>query len=102
RIVGRAIARDMPVPPHLRPGIVGTNLMVVGMLPDRVRRAFGLTWTPAHQAVFLAGARAVRASQAVVPDRVRLGPNFGLFRLVARTEQRLLDSGRSTMDLPAA
>lgn len=100
RIVGRAIAREMPVPLGLRIGITGTNLVVTGMLPARVRRAFGLRWTPAHEAAFRAVATGVRVSQRVAPDQVRLGRNTGLFRLVATTERRIIESGGRTMPLP--
>lgn len=102
RVVGRAIATDMPVPLTMRLGITGTNLVVAGMLPARVRRAFGLRWSPAHEAAFRSLAAGVRASQRVVPDHVRLGRNTGLFRLVAATERRIIAGGGRTMDLPAA
>ncbi len=102
RVVGRAIALDMPVPIQLRPGITGTNLVVRGMLPARVRKAFGLTWTPAHAAAFATVSTAVRASHRVVPDQVRIGRNTGLFRLVTATERRIISRGGRTMELPAA
>lgn len=102
RVVGRAIARDMPVPGHLRPGIVGTNLVVTGMLPAPVRDAFGLRWTPPHELAFRAAARAVRASRTLVPARVRIGGNRGLHDLVIATERDRIAHGRRTMDLPAA
>ncbi|KQY56569.1 oxygenase MpaB family protein [Nocardioides sp. Root140] len=102
RVVGRAIALDMPVPIQLRPGITGTNLVVRGMLPERVRKAFGLSWTPAHAAAYAGITAGVRASHRVVPDQVRLGRNTGLFRLVSRTERRIIQRGGRTMELPAA
>lgn len=101
RIVGRAIADDMPVPAHMRPGITGTNLVVKGMLPPRVRKMFGFRWTPAHEAAFRSIALGVRSSRHVVPERVRVGPNFGLFALVSKTERGILERGGQTIALPA-
>ncbi|WP_310964985.1 oxygenase MpaB family protein [Nocardioides terrisoli] len=102
RVVGRAIARDMPVPITLRVGIRATNLVVQGMLPASVRRLYGLRWTPAHERAFRAAAAGVRRSQAVVPDRLRLGDNRGLHDLVIATERRRVAAGRPTMHLPVA
>ncbi|KRF18938.1 hypothetical protein ASG90_03360 [Nocardioides sp. Soil797] len=102
RVVGRAIALDMPVPLQLRIGITGTNLVVRGMLPSRVRKAFGLAWSPAHATAYAGITAGVRASHRVVPDHVRIGRNTGLFRLVTATERRIIARGGRTMELPAA
>lgn len=102
RVVGRAILRSTPVPPRLRAGSRTTNLVVTGLLPARVRRAFGLRWTPAHQAAVEALTAAVRASRAVVPESVRVGRNTELFDLVARTERTVIGAGGRTIDLPFA
>lgn len=98
RIVGRAIALDMPVPHRLRAGVAGTNLVVRGLLPSRVRHAFGLSWTPVHAAAYRTITAGVRASQRVVPDRARLGRNTPLFRLVTDTERRIIARGGRTID----
>ncbi|WP_212723108.1 oxygenase MpaB family protein [Nocardioides jishulii] len=100
RAVGRAIALDMPVPGRLRIGSRGTNLVVVGLLPARVREAFGLPWSAAHAAGHRALTAAVRASQRVAPDRVRLGRNTRLFRIVTATEHKVIAAGGTTIDLP--
>jgi uncharacterized protein (DUF2236 family) len=102
RIVGRAIAQDMPVPPPLRPGITATNLVVRGLLPPEVRELYGLRWTAPHQLAFQAATAAVRRSQRLVPDRIRLGDNRELHDLVIKTERDRIARGRSTMDLSAA
>lgn len=101
RTVGRAIARDMPVPLLMSPGIKVTNLVVMGMLPAPVRALYGLRWTPADQAAWRAVTTGVRLSQRVVPDRIRLGDNEDLHRLVIRSERAVVARGRRTMDLPA-
>jgi uncharacterized protein (DUF2236 family) len=101
-VVARAIARDMPVPAGpMRAGIRVTNLLVLGMLPPRVRRLFDLGWGPAHEAAFQAAAAGVRASRRVVPVSVKRGGNRPLFELVAATEKRLVAAGRPTIELPA-
>lgn len=102
RIVGRAIANGSPVPAPLKPGVKVTHFLAIGMLPHRVRRAFGLRWSPAHTLAHGRLATAVRASQHVVPDRLRIGPNDDLFRMVSAAERRIIAAGRKTIDLPAA
>lgn len=101
RVVGLAIARDMPVPAPMRPGVTATNLLVQGMLPVRVRRLYGLRWTPAHAAAYRIAVAGVRRSQYVVPDRVRLGDSRELHDLVIATERRRVAAGHPTMVLPA-
>lgn len=102
RVVGRAIVRRTPVPTRLRAGSRATNLVVVGLLPPRVRTAFGLRWTPAHAAVVTGLTAAVRTSHHFVPEHVRVGRNTELFELVARTERSVIDAGGRTIDLPIA
>lgn len=102
RVVGRAIAREMPVPLALRPGMTATNLVVQGLLPSEVRDLYGLRWTPAHDVAFRSTTAAVRRSRRIVPERIRLGDNRELHDLVIRTERDRIARGRFTMDLPAA
>jgi len=102
RVVGLAIADDMPVPLPMAPGVTATNLVVKGMLPASVRRLYGMRWTPAHEAAFTALAAGVRRSRGVVPKRIRYGDNRDLHQLVIATERRRVESGRPTMNLPAA
>jgi uncharacterized protein (DUF2236 family) len=102
RTVGRAIATDMPVPVLMTPGIRLTNLCVIGMLPPQVRRLYGLRWTPAHRVAWRATTAAVRRTQGLVPESIRLGDNADLHRLVIRRERAVVASGRQTMDFPAA
>ena len=102
RVVGRAIARDMPVPTLLRPGMAATNLVVQGLLPREVRDLYGLRWTSAHEQGFRATTAVVRRSQRVRPQRFRLGDNRGLHDLVIKTERDRIARGRVTIDLRAA
>lgn len=102
RVVGRAIVTRMPVPSRLRAGSRLTNLVVRGLLPARVRKAFGLRWTPAHAATVTTLTAAVRASRTFVPEHVRVGRNTALFDVVARTERSVVAAGGRTIDLPIA
>jgi len=102
RAVGRAIATATPVPLLMTPGVRVTNHCVVGMLPAEVRELYGLRWTPAHEAAFRAAVLAVRRSHAVVPDRLRLGDNRGLFDTIIRRERDVVARGGRTMALPEA
>lgn len=102
RVVGRAIAQDMPVPGAMRVGIRATNLIVCGMLPDSVRRLYRLRWSVAHERAFRVAAAGVRRSQSVVPDRLRLGGNRDLHDLVIATERQRVAAGHPTMRLPVA
>ena len=88
----------MPAGP-MQAGIRVTNLLVLGMLPARVRRLFDLSWSPVHEGAFQTTARAVRASRRVVPGSVRRGGNRALFDLVAATEKRRVGAGQPTIDV---
>lgn len=100
RVVGRAIPTAMPVPARVRLGSRGTGMVVVGLLPARVREAFGFRWTPAHHKAHTALTASVRASQRVLPARVVTGRNTRLFRLVSATEREIVARGGRTMELP--
>lgn len=50
------------------------NLVTVGLLPDRLRREFGLEWTGARRLLFEASRVAVRNLLPLVPDLVRSMP----------------------------
>src|SRR5690606_33266173 len=52
RVVGLAIANDMPVPVLMRPGVRANNFVVRGLLPPRVRDLYGMRWSPVHEAAF--------------------------------------------------
>jgi uncharacterized protein (DUF2236 family) len=75
---------------------------VIGLLPPGVRDLYGLRWTAAHQRAWQATTAAVRASQRVVPNRIRLGDNEDLHRLVIRTEGAVSSRGRRTLELPVS
>jgi uncharacterized protein (DUF2236 family) len=100
RVVGRAIVRAMPVPARLRAGVRVTSFVVVGLLPERVREAFGLDWGPVRAQAHRALAATLRGSRHVIPESVRLGGNRRLFDIVTRSESQILAAGGATMELP--
>ena len=97
REVAMAIAFEIPMPRHLHPQREVHNLVLTGTLPPRVRKMFGLRWTPLHEAAYRAIVTAARGARPVTPKRVRRGGNIGSFDMVARTERSLVASGRATL-----
>jgi uncharacterized protein (DUF2236 family) len=97
REVAMAIAFQIPMPRHLHPPREVHNLVLTGTLPPRVRKMFGLRWTPLHEATFRTIVTAARHARPVTPKRIRRGGNIGSFEMVAKTERSLVASGRETL-----
>lgn len=88
REIGRIVALELPGPPHVRPGLQVANLLVIGLLPKRVREMYGLRWTPLHAAAFAAAVRTHRATHPLVPAPLRRGSCAANYDLIARSERR--------------
>jgi uncharacterized protein (DUF2236 family) len=88
RHVGSAIMFEIPVPARSQPAMRVHNLVMLGMLPPRVRELYGLSWSPAHAAAFRSVVAGVRATRPLTPGPVRRGRNTRFFEDVARTERR--------------
>jgi uncharacterized protein (DUF2236 family) len=97
RAVGLAIAFEIPMPRHLHPGREVHNLVLAGTLPERVKEMYGIQWSVAKEAAFRSLVRGMRAARPVTPKRVRRGHNTASFEMVARTEKKLVASGRATL-----
>ncbi|MGE5527151.1 MAG: oxygenase MpaB family protein [Methanosarcina sp.] len=82
------VAFEQPVPPTARANIALQNLVIKGTLPPRVRRIFGIRWTPGHEAAFRAASAGHRRARPAFPRRLRRGRNDYFFDLVATTEHR--------------
>lgn len=70
----RAVARTVlapPVPVALRPFVRTLTLVTVGLLPQSLRRQYGLRWTRAHGAALSFQARAVRTMLPATPSVLR-------------------------------
>jgi uncharacterized protein (DUF2236 family) len=50
------------------------NLVTVGLLPPSIRAAYGLPWTPAHQAAFAITVMLCRLTVPLLPDALRRWP----------------------------
>ena len=94
--IGRAVAMEIPLPSIYGPAKRVHDLIMLGSLPEVVRRHYGLSWSPAQQAAFRAVVASLRAARPVTPRRIRRGYNTDSFRLVARTERRRLERGEPT------
>jgi len=76
------------------------NLLLAGSLPPRIRALYRIRWTTAHQAAFLAIARAIRAATPLAPARLTKGRCATYFEAVARIERHRLGNGQPTPHLP--
>lgn len=70
----RAVARTIlapPVPLVLGPFVRALNLVSVGLLPEQLRRAYGLRWTRPHAVALSLHARSVRTLLPAAPGLLR-------------------------------
>jgi uncharacterized protein (DUF2236 family) len=93
RRIGRAIMLEIPVPPTRAPAMKLHNLILLGSLPPRVRRLYGLSWTSLQEAAFRAAVAALRAPRPLAPRSIRTGWNTSFFEVVADTERARIDRG---------
>jgi uncharacterized protein (DUF2236 family) len=89
RKLGRKVALELPLPARRRPALPAINLAVIGTLPPRVRRLYGIRWTRAHEAAFAGLARGTRLTRPLLPHGVRRGSSARDYEVVARAERRL-------------
>jgi uncharacterized protein (DUF2236 family) len=75
----RALSREVlrpPSPSVLRPLVDVMRFLTVGLLPERVRAGYGLTWGPQRDRVFAALASALRGGVVpLLPDALRRWPH---------------------------
>ena len=71
REIGRIVALEIPGAPHERPALAVANLLVLGLLPERVREMYGLPWGAAQAAAFRVG---LQRAQGGAPDRPEPNP----------------------------
>lgn len=63
------------VPVALRPAFGAMAFVTTGLLPDRIRAAYGLPWSPVNERMLLTAAAAIRATRPLLPDRLRRWPH---------------------------
>jgi uncharacterized protein (DUF2236 family) len=86
KLVSRTVLRPPLPSPWLRPGWDVVAFTTVGLLPAAVRRAYGITWTPAHTAAHRGLCLALRRGHDRLPERLRMSPVHTL--AMARVEGR--------------
>ena len=78
----RLVAQTVLHPPVrtrlLRPGMDTLAFIATGLLPDRLRRAYRLHWTPAHTAAFRGMRLWLHSVRPVLPRRLRISPVYDL------------------------
>lgn len=73
----RTIARELFAPlPGGGPSMLLERQLTAGLLPRRLREAYGLHWDAAQQAVLDVGAALSRAGSHILPSRLRQPPAF--------------------------
>jgi uncharacterized protein (DUF2236 family) len=100
RYTGHAIAFEIPMAAHTQPLKRVHDLIMLGSLPARVRRMYGLRWTPAHAAAFTAAVCILRGARLTMPQPVACGRNARFFDGVAQTEAWRIAHGHPTVELP--
>lgn len=89
RTVAETVLRPPVSSPALRPAAELLAFVAVGLLPDPVRRGYGLPWTPAHAAGHRAVRIWLRSMRHAMPRRFRISPVYDL--ALARTRGRWPD-----------
>ena len=86
REIARQVAFELPLPATRRWALPAINLLVVGLLPPRVRALYGLRWSPAHDAAFSGLAAGIRTTRPLLPRAAVRGSTGPEYELVARVE----------------
>jgi uncharacterized protein (DUF2236 family) len=102
REIGYATAFEIPMPAYRAPAKAVHDLIMLGSMPERVRRHYGLSYSRSQRLAFRAVVRGLRAARPVTPRSIREGYNTGHFRMVARTERRRLARGEPTPQASAS
>jgi uncharacterized protein (DUF2236 family) len=75
RVLGKQIVLRPPVPLAARPMLELANFIVIGLLPGKIRRQYGLRWDPLRTVLLSAGAESTkRVLVPILPGRVRFRP----------------------------
>jgi uncharacterized protein (DUF2236 family) len=93
RQIATMVAFDLPMPRHRLPALALLNHAIVGSLPPRARREYGLSWGAIDEARLAAFTAAVRAGAIVLPRRMWTGSSARDYDVVARGEERRLARG---------
>ncbi len=100
RYMGRAVAFEIPMPALNQSAKRVHDLIMLGSLTPRVRELYGLAWSSRQARLFPLAVGTLRGLRRVAPRTLTHGSNVRSFELVRSTEQRRLDAGRPTPQLP--
>lgn len=100
RYMGHAVAFAIPMPLINQGAKRVHDLIMLGSLPPRARELYGLSWSPAQARAFMLAVASMRVGRLLAPRAITHGSNVRSFELVRSTEQKRLDSGQPTPQLP--
>ncbi len=100
RYMGHAVAFEIPMPALNQGAKRVHDLIMRGSLPPRVRDLYGLSWSVTQARLFPLAVGLLRRLRRVAPRALTHGSNVRSFELVRATEQRRLDLGQPTPQLP--
>ena len=100
RYMGQAVAFAIPMPAINEGAKRMHDLIMLGSLPPRVRELYALSWNEAQARAFGLAVVGIRGMRRVAPRALTHGSNVRSFELVRATEQKRLDTGRQTPQLP--
>ncbi len=72
RLAPAILTPPMPLP--LRPVALGQREVTIGLLPEPLRAAYGLSWNPVREAALRTGALGVRTALRAIPQVLRRAP----------------------------
>jgi uncharacterized protein (DUF2236 family) len=76
RELGKQIVLRPPVPLAARPALELANFIIVGLLPGKIRRQYGLGWDPFRTVLLNAGAESTkRVLVPILPGKLRFRPS---------------------------
>jgi uncharacterized protein (DUF2236 family) len=100
RYMGHAVAFKIPMPAVNQGAKKVHDLIMLGSLPPRVRELYGLPWSDRHARAFRLAVASMRVGRLLAPRAITHGSNARSFELVRSTEQRRMQDGRPTPQLP--
>jgi uncharacterized protein (DUF2236 family) len=96
RYIGYATAFEIPFPRFQQPGKRLHDAVMLGSLPPRIRKLYGLTYGISDKAAFTAASQAMRTARRLAPKPLARGTNSKSFEMVAATERWRIEHGRAT------
>jgi uncharacterized protein (DUF2236 family) len=99
RFMGYASAFEIPMPSSRQPAKRLHDLVMLGSLPARVRRLYGLRYTRAQAAACAAVLASGRLARLLAPQSLTHGSCIPQFEMVAATERHRIERGQPTPQL---